>query len=45
VQHYTGPVKVWVDGAQQFEATVRLTKREVVQDVETWAVPKPYWQE
>ena len=33
--HYKGPAEVWVDGAQQFEADVRLTKREVVEDVET----------
>lgn len=35
VQHYKGRVDVWVDGAEQFEADVRLTKCEVVEDVET----------
>jgi hypothetical protein len=36
-RHYKGPAEVWVDGAQQFEAEVRLTKREVVEDVQTLA--------
>ena len=35
--HYKGPAEVWVDGAQQFEADVRLTKREVVEDVQMLA--------
>jgi hypothetical protein len=33
--HYKGPVEVWVDGAQQFEADVHLTKRESVEEFET----------
>jgi hypothetical protein len=33
--HYKGPVEVWVDGAQRFEADVRLTKRESVEELET----------
>jgi hypothetical protein len=33
--HYKGPAEVWVDGVQQFDADLRLTKREVVEDVET----------
>jgi hypothetical protein len=35
--HYKGPAEVWVDGAQQFEGDVRLTKHEVVEDVQTLA--------
>ncbi len=35
--HYKGPAEVWVDGARQFEAEVRLTKREVVEEVQTLA--------
>ena len=35
--HYGGRVEVWVDGAQQFEADVRLSKREIVDDVEMLA--------
>jgi hypothetical protein len=35
--HYKGPAEVWVDGTQQFEADVRLTKREVVEDVQMLA--------
>lgn len=34
-RHYKGPVEVWVDGTMQFEAEVRLTKSELVEDVET----------
>ncbi len=33
--HYKGPVEVWVDGAQRFEADVHLTKRESVEEFET----------
>jgi hypothetical protein len=32
--HYKGPVEVWVDGAQRFEADVHLTKRESVEEFE-----------
>jgi hypothetical protein len=35
--HYKGPAEVWVDGVQQFEGEVRLTKRVVVEDVQTLA--------
>jgi len=33
--HYKGSVEVWVGGAQRFEAEVRLTKRETVEEIET----------
>ena len=33
--HYKGPVEVWVEGAQKFEADVHLTKRQSVEDFET----------
>jgi hypothetical protein len=33
--HHKGPVEVWVDGAQRFEAEVRLTRRESVEEVQT----------
>ncbi len=33
--HYKGPVEVWVDGAQRFEADVHLTKHESVEEFET----------
>ena len=33
--HYKGPVEVWVDGAQRFEADVHLTKSESVEEFET----------
>ncbi len=36
-EHYRGRVEVWVDGSKQLEVEVRLTKREVVEDVETLA--------
>ncbi len=35
--HHKGTVEIWVEGALQFEADVRLTKREIVEDVETLA--------
>jgi hypothetical protein len=35
--HHKGTVEIWVDGALQFEPDVRLTKREIVEDVETLA--------
>ena len=34
-RHYKGPVEVWVDDAKRFEADVHLTKREVVEEIET----------
>ncbi len=34
--HYKGPVEVWANGTLQFESEVRLTKSEVVEDVETF---------
>lgn len=37
VHHYKGHVAVWVDGAQRFDAHVRLTKRDFLKDVETLA--------
>ena len=33
--HYKGPVEVWVDGVQRFEADVHLTKRESFEEFET----------
>jgi len=33
--HYKGPVEVWVDGAQKFEADVHLTKCQSVEEFET----------
>ena len=33
--HYKGPLEVWVDGAQKFEADVHLTKRQSVEESET----------
>lgn len=33
--HYQGFVEVWVDGARQFEAGVRLTKHESIEEIET----------
>ena len=33
--HYRGTVEVWVDGAKRIEADAHLTKREVVDEVET----------
>ena len=33
--HYKGPVEVWVDGAQKFEADVHLTKSQSVEEFET----------
>jgi hypothetical protein len=33
--HYKGPVEVWVDGTQKFEADVHLTKRQSVEEFET----------
>ena len=35
--HHKGTVEIWVDGALQFEADGRLTKGEIVEDVETLA--------
>ena len=35
--HHKGTVEIGVEGAFQFEADVRLTKREIVEDVETLA--------
>ena len=35
--HHKGSAEVWVDGTQQFEAEVRLTKRDIVEDVQTLA--------
>ena len=34
-QHYRGTVEVWVDGAKRIDADAHLTKREVVDQVET----------
>jgi hypothetical protein len=34
-RHYKGPVEVWVDAAERFEADVHLTKRESVEEFET----------
>ncbi len=34
-QNYKGPVEVWVDGAQKFEADVHLTKRQSVEENQT----------
>ena len=33
--NYKGPVEVWVDGAQKFEADVHLTKRQSVEETQT----------
>jgi len=33
--HYRGTVEVWVDGAKRIEADAHLTKRQVVDQVET----------
>ena len=34
-QNYKGPVEVWVDGAQKFEADVHLTQRQTFEEFET----------
>ena len=33
--NYKGPVEVWVDGAQMFDADVHLTKRQSVEETQT----------
>ena len=33
--NYKGPVEVWVDGTQKFEADVHLTKRQRVEETQT----------
>ena len=33
--HYKGPVEVWVDGAQRFEAEIHLTRLESVEETQT----------
>ena len=33
--HYKGPVEVWADGAQRFEAEIHLTRRETVEEIQT----------
>jgi hypothetical protein len=35
--NYAGPVEIWVDGSKQLEAEIRLTKHEIVEDVDTLA--------
>jgi hypothetical protein len=35
--NYGGPVGIWVDGTKQFEADIRLTKHEIVEDIDTLA--------
>ena len=33
--HYKGPLEVWVEGAQRFEAETHLTRRESVEEIQT----------
>jgi len=35
--NYGGPVEIWVDGSKQLEVDIRLTKHEIVEDIDTLA--------
>ena len=40
--HYKGPLEVWVEGAQRFEAETHLTGRESVEEIQTSAEWNPW---
>jgi hypothetical protein len=35
--NYGGLVEIWMDGSKRFEADIRLTKHEIVEDIDTLA--------